>query len=159
MVELKRERIVQEVITRLKTISSSNSDKVPVNRGWKGINVDKIPSIYVFEDEERASLGETRHGGLYKKVLPIQIEYFACLSNQDELYVLNNTMIVSVVNALEIDRNLQEGGSDEKKTGGEHLVNSFGMTRNMTWEVKEGTIDLIIIYEFEYSESFGTVRN
>lgn len=151
--ETKREKIVAEILRRLDIgipLHPSSRDKILVERGYDGIDINQMPKIVVFEDTE--TIIEAQRG-LYQKTLPIQMEYFRSLSSEREIFIQGNRMIAEVTQALELDELFHTGAvvNCPSRTGS-GLVRSYGLVRNDIIELTDHRALVLVWYEFTYWE-------
>lgn len=101
----KRERIVQELLRRLRRAFPN----VPTERGFFADAVTIFPSIYLFEDEETTERSRTDKRGLYVKTLPLVISFNLKGDKQTTAYQKANTVLAELQQAVEYDELFCEG--------------------------------------------------
>lgn len=135
MAKSKRENILELLEVRL----GSAFPDVPISRGFTGGKVDVFPSIYIFEDTETYSYDRKRRE-LYRKVLPVQVEYFDKCSKPEQLYPEANVILTRLGTAVDID----------EKFGG--LCDDFWLTDPEIVPMRESTFDVVLRLFFDYAE-------
>ncbi len=139
-----RTDIIAEMIVRLETIGP------PVKRGYGGVQVDRFPSIWLFEDEEKTIDGassvlvNSKHRGKLQKSLPLIIEYFERVSNVDKAYEKGNELLQTVAQAVELDPYFTSSQSGRK------LVSGYYMSNDFILPLRDGVVEVIMEYEFLY---------
>lgn len=159
--ETQREKIIAELERRLETIRDpATGKKTLVERGYAGVDIDKLPKIIIFEDEE--TIVESKRG-LYQKTLPLWIEFFRNVNEPRQIYIQGNRMFAEVRRAVELDERFFENATPTNcpslSSQGQGLVNSYRQTRNAIYELDKKRVLAIFWYEFVYWECRTGVAN
>ena len=131
-----REKIVQELMSRLKDAFP----RVPIERGFVGAEVSQFPSIYIFEDVE--AIEKQKGKAVYKKKLPITIEYFEKSNKPKDCYAEGNATVKALVTCIETDTSFGK------------LVMAYGLTQVNLALYKDNVVDTMVTYMFDYIEEF-----
>lgn len=130
-----REDILAALVSKIQTAYPG----VPLKRGFTGPHVDVFPSIYLFEDVETYDF-DSRRRELYRKTLPVQVEFFQKCSKPEDLYGEANQVLTTLLAAVDTD-----------ETFGNLCVN-FRVYDPEIAIMRESTYDVIIRLSFEYVE-------
>lgn len=142
LLDTKRDAIIVELKKRLAEAKWQN--KVPwIYEGDGGIdNVDQFPSVFLYELEEQVNSSDVYRKGLYQKTLPIQIEYFIKITDRKKVPAEGRKIIKLLTSALELD---------DRFSG---LTIQYYMSGNTIVEMRDGVVDVVVLYEFVYADKF-----
>lgn len=129
----RREEIVQELIQRLTTLG------VAPTRGLVGTQINQFPALYLFEDTEDVISPKP---GVYRRTLPVWIEYFVEVGGTDVVYELGNSLLEEVQQAVELDERFGE------------LCVFYAMGQNTIYPMTETILELQVRYDFDYLTNF-----
>lgn len=138
----KRDAIIAELKKRVDGARWQN--KVPwIFEGDGGIdNVEQFPSVFLYELEEVVTSSDVYRKGLYQKTLPIQIEYFIKITDRKKIPAEGRKIIKLLSSALELDDRFSD------------LTIQYYMTGNTIVEMRDGVVDVVVLYEFVYVDKF-----
>jgi len=131
----KRERIVRELIARLKT----GFPLVPIERGFVDDVVNQFPSIYLGEDTEAKVLHPTTRRGQYHCELPVVVVYFTKGDTKKTLYEKANYALGEIASAVE---------TDEEFSG---MCTRYWMAEADLYFHPNLTIQVVATYRFAYT--------
>lgn len=128
----------QQIISNFKNRIELAFPNVKVDRGNPGQPVTHFPSIYIFEDVETS---EKMNKILYRKTLPLVIEYFFQTKPGATIYIAGNEALEEFLDAVDTDVDL------------DGLCHEFGITESEIVEFRDGVCDLLTKWDFVYEEA------
>lgn len=138
----RRDAIIAELKNRVAAAKWQN--KVPwIYEGDGGIeNVEQFPSVFLYEMEEQVNSSDVYRKGLYQKTLPIQIEYFIKITDRKKIPAEGRKIIKLLSDSLELDDRFS------------NLTIQYYMAGNTIVEMRDGVVDVVVLYEFVYADKF-----
>lgn len=138
----KREAIIAELRRRVAEAKWQNSTPW-IYEGDGGVdNVEQFPSVFLYELSEQVASSDVHRKGLYQKTLPIQIEYFIKISDRKKIPAEGRKIISLLASSLELDDRFSD------------LTIQYYMVGNTIVELREGVVDVVVLYEFVYVDRF-----
>lgn len=134
----KREDLIVELKKRIE--NSSGGYPLTVVEGSGGLeDLKNFPTVFLFEDREDTAYQKP---GMYYKTLPIQIEFFQRLANVNDTYSEGKKILEAICTAIETDDRFNE------------ICVQYSMIANQIIELRDGVVDVIVVYEFVYVDKF-----
>lgn len=144
----KKTLIVQELKSRLSNWYLSQFERGPhVYMGFPEVEVTTFPSVWLFEGEETAVYSNVRRRGIYEFTFPLVIEFFFRPNRPQDYYDEARDFLYNIRQAVEKGLTFDDGT-------GACLAHKYYMTRNETVLFRKDVADLVIEYEFQYTDSF-----
>jgi len=112
--------------------------------GYPEVEVTIFPSVWIFEDVEEAEFRLVHRAGLYDLRFRLTVEFFFRPNRVQASYDEARSYLYKLRGAIEQDRDF--GG----------LVYMYHMTRNETQLFRQDVVDVIVQYQFQYTEPFGS---
>jgi hypothetical protein len=134
--EIKRQKIVDETIKRLKDFFDDK--KFTIGRGKVDIKKSDIPYIYVYEDVEQG-VKEQYNNTIY--TLPVQID--CAFRSYNEPFIDGNEILVQLKQAIELDKDY-----------GKLCIDYRASLRHVDILLSP-IVKASVVYEFIYYEFFG----
>jgi len=111
-----------------------------------------IPCFHIYELTAELKGSDTQQRGVYKTILPVQVEFISRLQNKALLFTEGRGRLLKVQQAIELDRRFKQ--SFGLVAPGSDLVVSYHMVANEIVEVIPNVIDVALVYEFTFIERF-----
>jgi hypothetical protein len=132
-----REKIIAELLLRLQN-AKGKSKQIWIYEGQSSIStIENYPSVFLFEMLEESVLEKP---GRYVKTLPIQIEYLSKVSDKKLIPSVGRDLLKVIAAAIETDDRFS------------NLVLSYYMTANQVFELRDGIVDVVVVYDFRYAD-------
>lgn len=145
---MKKSGIVTELKARLSAWYSKEFQRGPhVYMGYPEVEVKTFPSIWIFEGEERADYSNVRRRGAYELTWHIVIEFFFRPNKPQDYYDEARAYLYKLRQAIEVGQTFSDAS-------GNVLAFSYHMTRNETVLFRQDVADLVLEYQFRYTDDF-----